>query len=169
MSIIVLLLDWLKYAYHLWSRRGVAQMPIMSIRCLYVCARKNGTYTIATLSLENFISNWPNIFLKWTLSTSLQEKPETKYVGRIFPTACIYYFDPAPSHTLSIQSSQVIEERRLKLQDYLRQVIELCSSTGISPKSKGKGSSPTLTVTPHPVLQADINKATLINLFPFFR
>lgn len=70
---------------------------------------------------------------------------------------------PTHPHILTpSQSSQVVEERRVKLQDYLRQVVQLCSTTSLTTLEGGAPGHA-------PILQSNITKATLVHLFPFFR
>ena len=66
-----------------------------------------------------------------------------------------------------MQSSQVVEERRQRLQDYLRYIFKLCSTQALVPSAKAKEKSTAQQV--QPIFPLSITKAKLIDLFPFFK
>ena len=78
---------------------------------------------------------------------------------------------------LYTQSSQVVDERKLRLQEYLRFVFKLCSVPGCcQPSASGKGAAAAAAAVKKqergggdPLIKASTTKAALVNMFPFFR
>ena len=69
---------------------------------------------------------------------------------------CFFVFPP-----FFFQSAQVVEERRQRLQDYLRFVLEVCSKpTAKRKQSKGEFK---------PIIPVTVTKDTFLQTFPFFR
>ena len=66
-------------------------------------------------------------------------------------------------HTHS-QSSQLVEERQQRLQEYLRFVIVLCTTS--STRRRGKGPSP---IHVGPIIKPNVTKASFTEIFPFFK
>ena len=65
------------------------------------------------------------------------------------------------------QSSQLVEERRQRLQEYLRFIFTLCSTQALVPNTKIKDVNSSW--QPQPIFPVAITKAKLIDLFPFFK
>ena len=69
-----------------------------------------------------------------------------------------------------LQSNVVVEERRQKLQEYLRFIFKLCCSQAlVSSKSKVKEKSTSKQQQLEPIFPIGITKSKLIELFPFFK
>jgi hypothetical protein len=61
----------------------------------------------------------------------------------------------------------VVEERRQRLQEYLRYIFKFCSTQALVPSAKAKEKS--IAQQAQPIFPLSITKAKLIDLFPFFK
>jgi hypothetical protein len=67
-----------------------------------------------------------------------------------------------------LQSSQVVEERRQRLQDHLRYIFKLCSTQALMPSAKAKEKS--IAQQAQPIFPLSIPRlSSSIDLFPFFK
>lgn len=122
----------------------------MPARCLLVWKGWSGMFIAGIQSFVISIDNSRSLYLKWLHSISHPKRPlATKYDNVLL----LLY----PSTLSTFQSTQVVEERRRRLQEYLRFVIKTCSSVS----SSGNQSQP--------IINRSISKEVLVTIFPFFK
>ena len=132
-----------------------AAKKTLEVTIPYVVRKEENSDSYHTYQIHVKIGNE-----EWSINRRYAEFREFHYqLEKVLPD--IGFFEFPQKITLGNKSVQVVEDRRQRLQEYLKYVFYTCSTTFIS---RGKGRAP------EPVInEITVTKSDLIEVLPFFK